>query len=206
VKRTLLVLPIILSCTVTGPDRVAGYDFRMQPGNRVFSWPIDRLPVQYFAQQIGALPTYVTAGIALWQSAFLYGEFEGHVTTDSAHADVVVLLQGGTPPGAPLTSAPPVNACDGSTTTNQADAAHLSGPIIIRIRWTPGNQPEDIANCLARVTAHEIGHSLGLLQHSTDPADLMYSVPVVSLLSQRDVSTAQTLYHTQPNVLPAPPP
>jgi hypothetical protein len=205
-RRAILLAPLILSCTVTGPDRVAGYDFRIQPGNKVFSWPSDRRPVQYFAQQIGALPDYVTAGLSLWQAAFLYGEFEAHMTGDSAHADVIVLMQGGTPPAAPLTSAPPVNVCDGSTTATQADPTHLAGPIVIRVHWVSGNQPADIANCLARQTAHEIGHSLGLFQHSTDPQDLMYAVPSVTQLSARDEASAQVLYHTAPTLIPAPEP
>jgi hypothetical protein len=203
-KRALIALPLLLGCTVTAPDRVDGYGFRLQPGNRVFSWPGDRLPVQYFAQAIGPLPDYVASGITLWESQFLYGEFEGHVTSDSAHADVVVLLSGGTPPASTLTSAAPVNACDGSTSSTQADATHLARPIIIRIRWLPGYQPADVANCLARVTAHEIGHSLGLFQHSTDPLDLMSAVPAVAEPSPRDRSTVQVLYHTPPDLFPAP--
>jgi hypothetical protein len=207
VKTTLPVIPallLLLGCTVTAPDRVAPYDFRIQPGNKVFSWPLDRLPVQYFAQRIGALPDYVTSGITLWESQFLYGEFEGHVTSDSAHADVLVLLEGGNPPAAATTTAPPVNACDGSTSNAQADATHLAGPIVIRIHWLPGYQPADVANCLARVTAHEIGHSLGLFQHSTDPLDLMFSVPAVTEPSARDRATVEVLYHTTPTLAPAP--
>jgi len=206
VKRILAAALALAACTVTEPDRPTPYSFRLQPENVAFHWPADRLPVQYFAQSIGPLRDYAQSGLDLWQSQFLYGEFSGELTSDSAHADVVIVLQGGTPPTSGLTNDPPVNACDGSTSASLADATHLSGAIQIRVRWFPGFQPADIANCLSRVTAHEIGHSLGLLEHSPQNTDLMFAVPAVREPSPRDRSTVETLYHTPSDLLPAPVP
>jgi len=193
----------LAACTVTAPDRADTYGFRLQPENVVFSWPAQRRPVKYFAQSAGALPDYVGAGIALWEGQFLYGEFEGELTTDSAAADVWVVLEGGVPPSAALTNALPVQSCSGSTNATLRDSTHLAGPMLIRIRWFPGFAAADVANCLSRVAAHEVGHSLGLFQHSTDPTDLMYGVPAVREPSSRDRRTVEVLYHTPRNLSPA---
>jgi hypothetical protein len=191
------------ACTVTAPDRSDIYGFTLQPENAVFNWPSERRPVQYFAQAVGSLPDYVSAGITLWEGQFLYGEFEGTLTSDSATADVQVVLDGGAPTAAPLTGAPPVASCSGSTSADLASATKLAGPILIRIRWFSGFAPADVANCIARVAAHEIGHSLGLFQHSTDPGDLMYGVPATREPSARDRRTAEILYHTPRDLTPA---
>jgi predicted Zn-dependent protease len=59
--------------------------------------------------------------------------------------------------------------------------------------------------CLTRVAAHEVGHTLGLFQHSDDPGDLMYSFPAVNRPSTRDANTVITLYGTVRNVAPVGP-
>lgn len=200
----VLVSLLIIACDVTAPDRTDSYGFALQPENVVFRWPSERLPVQYFVPAAGPLPEYARAAIESWEAQFLFGEFRAELTGDSAGADVRMLLAGGLPPAAGLTDDPPVNSCEGSTSASLADPAHLSGPIEIRLRWFPGFSPTDIANCLARVAAHEVGHSMGLLQHSNDPADLMFSAPAVRAPSRRDRSTAEILYHTPAGITPAP--
>jgi predicted Zn-dependent protease len=54
--------------------------------------------------------------------------------------------------------------------------------------------------CIALTTAHEVGHSLGIFTHSPDPQDLMYSDPIISMISRRDRSTAELAYHTPPTL------
>ena len=41
---------------------------------------------------------------------------------------------------------------------------------------------------------HEIGHSLGLTGHSTNPQDVMYKASRVATLSSRDLETVRALY------------
>ncbi|MBI4502562.1 MAG: matrixin family metalloprotease [Gemmatimonadetes bacterium] len=199
----MALILLAAGCDVTAPDRTDTYGFRLQPENVVFNWPLERRPVRYFAQAIGALPEYVRDGLTIWEAQLLYGEFEGVLTTDSAGADIRVVLEGGVPPVSPLISAPAVQACTGSTSATLASATKLAGPMLIQVRWFPGFTPADVVNCISRVTRHEIGHSLGLFQHSSNPADLMYGVPSVREPSTRDRSTVQVLYHTAANLTPA---
>ena len=199
-------LAALLGCQLTPPDRPAGYEFRSQPDNLVFRWPADRLPVRYWAEAKGALTDYVDEGIRQWEDQFLYGEFQGARVTDSLRADVQVFLQGTAPPAASLTSAPPVDACDGRTTVTVGTDNRVTLPITVTVRWFAGFTAEQVANCLARVTTHEIGHTLGLLRHSDRATDLMYGSPYgqvkVPEPSSRDRAAVQTLYHTTADVNP----
>lgn len=48
-----------------------------------------------------------------------------------------------------------------------------------------------------KLVLHELGHSIGIWGHSSDPGDIMYTHPLVSDLSSRDVRTIQKLYGIQ---------
>lgn len=45
-----------------------------------------------------------------------------------------------------------------------------------------------------KLVLHELGHAIGIWGHSKDPGDIMYTHPIVSELSSRDVNTVQKLY------------
>jgi len=60
----------------------------------------------------------------------------------------------------------------------------------------------DLSECFAITTTHELGHSLGLFQHTSDTLDIMYSFPQATALSVRDINTAQALSHWPANLIP----
>lgn len=182
------------------PDRSISYGFTDGFGE-VFRWPQDRSPVPYWVEDRGDLLAYVNASLVLWQRQFLYGEWSSILVEDSSGADVLVFLAGGTPPSSPLTSAPPVRACFGET-AGTVVANAIEGAIRTTLFWSQGATAADIANCLSRVTAHEIGHTLGLLAHSGDTGDLMFTNPMVTVPSLADKNTVQKLYNTTPTLAP----
>jgi hypothetical protein len=193
--------------SLEAPPRPAPYEFRLAGTDSVFHWPADRLPVKWYAEPAGALPDYVERGITVWERQFLYGEFRGRMTADSAEADVIVELQGTPPPEVPLTDDPPRDVCEGVTivpprVTTDEGVAVLAGRLRIVLWWFPTLDPVDVANCLARTTLHEMAHAMGIFGHSDDPADLMFRLPEVALPSYRDRATAQYLYHLPAYIRP----
>ena len=201
------VLAGLAGCqSVESPNRPEPYEFRASPTDPIFHFPSSQLPVRFWAEPIGALPEYVELGMQTWAAQFLYGEFWGALVGDSLQADVIVRMPGPPPPNAPLTDEPPVQTCDGITripdfVDDGSGQLRFEARIDIEMGWFSG-EPSDIANCLARVTAHEIGHAIGIFNHSFDQNDLM-AIPVTARRpTARDASTIQTLYHIQTDILP----
>ena len=81
-----------------------------------------------------------------------------------------------------------------------ADNTELQLPV--RIYVDPRTDPEapGLEACLALTTAHELGHALGIWQHSDSTTDLMFADPLVSQPSDRDLQTVELLYRQTPNV------
>ena len=99
--------------------------------------------------------------IDVWESAFLYGEFDATVVSDSSTADVIV--RGGTPEDKlqrlRLHSALRPE-CAGETQLDIDVATHeLRLPI--RVFVDPSSLPDDpgIEPCLALTSIHELGHA-----------------------------------------------
>lgn len=175
--------------------------------NLVFHWPGSYMPVRVYAEPTGNLPTNVAAAMTLWIGAFRCGELSLTAAADSMHADVIVR----NPASLPLPSiaaaalhSDSVGACQGVTQVDTAGGA-LAGPIHSYVAPLSIDSVA-VAACYHFVTAHELGHALGLFAHSLDTNDLMYASPRRRALSEADRYTVQLLYHTASRLGPPPRP
>jgi len=202
-RCALAIVVLTLGCReIVTPVRAPRYVFDL--GGEVFHWPIDRLPVRYFADPRGTMASLVREGLRTWESQFLYGEFRGVLVTDSTAADVIVRWQDSVPPDVAPDTAGALGACDG-VTTYQIDTANVvEEPIRVALLLRPGFTTAQIAACLHRVATHEVGHTLGILTHSPAATDLMYDTPGTQTPTHRDRNTVQVLYHTTSTIEPPP--
>jgi hypothetical protein len=187
------------------PERAPRYpaDHPSLPGE-IFRWPGDRMPVRYFADTRGEMQSLVGRGLAVWEQQFLYGEFRGQLVSDSAAADVIVVWQDSVPPNVPPDTAGAVGACTGVTTLMIDSTNTITEALRVVIGVASGFTTAQVAACLPRVTAHELGHALGLLRHSSGPDDLMSGPPRVDMPTARDRRTVEVLYHTTSTIAPPP--
>jgi predicted Zn-dependent protease len=171
---------IVPSATGTGDDSLT------------FHWPQSRLPVRVWVEDAASLPQNIPGAIAAWRKAFLYGEFDATIVSDSSTADVIV--RAGAAPATLFDRARLHSAlapeCSGATDLDiSADHTQLRLPI--RVYVDPHSDPEapGLPGCLALTTTHELGHALGIWRHSVAPTDLMYIDPAVTAPSERDLGT-----------------
>ena len=221
-KRALVLVLLLAGCSeILSPGRTPRYLSDL--AGEVFRWPSDRLPVRYYADTRGMMPDLVSRSLRTWEAQFLYGEFKATLVTDSSAADVLVLWQDSVPPDVPPDTAGAVGACDGLTQYVIDSTASMSGPrtptgpmsgiappltmtapIRVHLRVRPGFTEGQVAACMPRVAAHEMGHTIGILTHSPANTDLMWGTPTTDTPTNRDRNTAQVLYHTAPTIAPPP--
>lgn len=173
----------------------------------VFHWPADRMPVRFYAEPTGALQANVLAGLTTWVNGFRCQEASFQLVGDSAGADVIVRQVAVLPPVAARAftlGSDSAGACVGRTDFDLDTTLTLTGPFRAWVVPLAVADPVALAGCYRMVTTHEIGHTLGIFTHSTDPADLMYTTTRRSSLSPDDRYTLQSLYHRTPTIRPAP--
>lgn len=216
-RRTLLLLlpPLAVVLAACGDDQLSRcfesnasrYPFSL-PGDTaaVFNWPAARQPVRVYAEPRLALPANVDTALGLWVNALRCGELSAQRVADSGQADIIVRNPDNLPPlaeGSITLAADSLNACRGRTDGELGPGDTLTGPL--RSYIVPNTTDSTaMAACFRFVTAHEIGHALGLLQHSPWPDDLMYTQPRRRLLTLNDRYTVQTLYHRAATIAPPP--
>lgn len=204
-----------LACgDIASPERTDLYEWRLfisEVGGGTdtlsFHWDRGRGPVRIWAQDVAGLPGFTERAIGVWEAGFLYREFQGELVGDSTAADVLIF--GSSPPSLTLglhrlhSMAP---ECSGATDLEFSDDnTQLLLPIRVFVRPVlPEDQPAT-QTCLALTTIHELGHALGIFQHSPDPADIMAANPQAELPSARDRRTIEADYHYPPTLEPVRP-
>lgn len=200
-----------LSCAdIVSPSRSQFYEWRMivatGPGTAdtlSFHWPHSRLPVRVWVEDSLDLPAHVQDGIDQWKAAFLYREFDAVVVPDSSTADVVVRAGIATSGGFSITRLASALApeCEGGTDFDLPSGTREIQPpirVFVNPRFDPASPGVD--ECMALTTTHELGHAIGILAHSPDAGDIMFSDPMVTAPSARDRATAERAYQTEPTL------
>ena len=213
VRRSLplaLLLAGALSCSeATAPSRVPNYDWRWFLGSDTlsFHWPVERLPVKIWVEDSLDMPARVQEGVDTWEGAYLYGEYSAELVSDSSSADVIVRVMP-LPPKALATVGRLRTMLSGCEAVSDFDIDTVATPVQLRLPvrmyiapiYNPATT--DLTECFRVTARHELGHSLGLFQHTSDSRDIMYGQPEAPGLSARDINTAQVLAHWPSNLVP----
>jgi len=198
-----ILLALATSCgDSTSPLRADAYEWRLfvpagggGTDTLAFAWPGASLPVKIWAEDTLDLPAYAANGITTWQDQFLYAEFRGQMVPDSNDADIIIVA--GQLPATAWALRSMARECEGGTDVPlDPSTMILTPPFHIYIDPRLEDDVPALDSCLNFTTAHELGHALGIFQHSPDPNDLMYSDPVVTAPSTRDRNTVNRAYHT----------
>lgn len=208
---------IALACSnIDAPSRAGPvYDWRLfvpfdSLGPRLdtlnFHWPRSALPLRIWVEDAYGMPGHVQHGINVWRDAFLYGEYDARLVSDSLTADV--LVRAITPP--PFSGPAPSRlftslfpGCAGATDIDTvANRRELRVPVRVYVYPLFNPATTDLNPCFDITATHELGHSLGLFQHSADPNDVLFTDPQAAGLSSRDLLTVERLYHTPSDMVP----
>jgi hypothetical protein len=169
-----------------------------------FHWTPDRLPVRIWVEDSADMPRHVTDGVSAWRRGVTSSQFTADFVIDSTVADVLVRVapppSGGSFMRVRMGSAF-APECEGATDVFiTPDHTELLLPV--RIYVNPESDPQDpgLKDCLALTATHELGHTLGIWQHSDSTTDIMFADPLVAQPSDRDLQTVELLYRQTPNV------
>ncbi|MEO5509322.1 MAG: hypothetical protein ABIV28_00840 [Longimicrobiales bacterium] len=194
------------------------YDFRLRSDTfHIFHWPAGTdVRVFIYATKparVDSMAASFERGAAMWNAYSLFGEYQLVRAQTIDEADVVVRWSDDLAPVDDSECSPTFSSGVTTFCIDDLDATPLRLATFPPLPAAPGAEgvkmlvtilasQATIPGRIDRLLAHELGHVLGIGQHSLNRNDLMYGDPVVDVLSRRDIATVQVLYHTTADVFP----
>ncbi|MGH7470174.1 MAG: hypothetical protein ACRENP_19685 [Longimicrobiales bacterium] len=198
-------------------DRFEVYDFRLpiDQDSLVLRWP-NAAHIRVFLNTTtspdltAALRDAFRMGSVVWEDAALYSDFRFLQVSSAEQADVIVTWSSAILPVETAACPPSGGVAFTTLCVNpqrdrlvpfplRGSAMPSSVRFLVTIRETVGG---DVARVRSLI-AHELGHVLGIAQHSPNQEDLMFSDPLVrDEPNTRDRATVQLLYQTRPEIRP----
>jgi hypothetical protein len=226
VRATVATVALLLGSTGCEAPTMPGhglsdvYDFRLPTTPRlVLRWPQGTTVRVYVAGGTGdraaLLAGAMERGARVWNEQALYGEYRIVRTDDLRQADAVLRWSDVAPPVDTQGCEPDVSLravttfCLGDATETPRRlrpfpllAPHGGEASGVRMIVTIFATQAQLEQRLDGLVAHELGHVLGIGQHSVDARDLMHADPAGASLSRRDAASVRVMYHTPADIIP----
>ncbi|HEU4697713.1 MAG TPA: hypothetical protein VFS40_00885 [Gemmatimonadales bacterium] len=195
---------LALACNdATAPLQMDAYDYKVAvPGAKggvdsvAFHWTSADLPVKVWVEDAAGVPALVQKALDRWGATIGSGKFRGTLVGDSTTADIIVHVA--QPPVAEFAVTrlhALATSCEGAADVFLDPAQRtIQRPLRVYVFTSADPAAPDVRACLDATTTHEIGHTLGLFQHSPNAEDVMYRLPTTAEPTLHDRATAYFLY------------
>lgn len=160
-------------------------------------WQRDTLPVQVFiqvgnAEQMAVLPV-IQRSLSTWEKVTDY-RLKFKLARWADTANIVIKLQEG-PLSDPYANIGHAEFQMPEEQLNQHRMSFVTVTLNTGLKDSDKNIPLECRNeQIYRMALHEIGHAIGIWGHSPDPGDIMFTHPIATDLSDRDIRTVRKLY------------
>ena len=184
------------------------YIYNATYGNDILRWDIRSFPLKVYIDKLGSVPSYyidaIEQAMALWVRNTNFVKFER--IQDEKSADIIVTFKD-----------IDKNQCENGVCKYVVAYTEpsISGNNLLKrmnltfYRTNPLNQGFS-REVIYNTAIHEFGHTLGIMGHSDNPMDLMYSLKNDDFspwygafrqgLSMRDLNTLVLLYRLEPTI------
>lgn len=187
--------PVAMNPVSAGTTLNADNYFRLQ--RKICRWSDKTKFVLVYISTADYLPDWkpwnvqiIKDALAEWQRA-LENRLIFVFLNDPSQADVVVQWWN--------TSTPQVEKGASGLNSYQTWGKYLAKNDVFISLHSDAGEPRD-ASVLYATALHELGHMIGIREHSDNPRDIMYPVTTNQIhLSQRDINTMKMIYAAKPN-------